>query len=35
MLYLEPLFPLSSTIRYCRNIARGIVSALKQKKPIS
>ncbi|MBU1862345.1 MAG: amino acid permease [Candidatus Omnitrophica bacterium] len=32
MLYLEPLFPLSSTIRYCRNTARGIVSAVRQKK---
>ncbi|UCH93114.1 MAG: amino acid permease [Candidatus Aminicenantes bacterium] len=32
MLYLEPLFPISSTIRYCRNISRGIVSASKQKK---
>lgn len=32
MLYLEPLFPVSTTIRYCRNISRGIVSALKQKR---
>ncbi|MGD2086341.1 MAG: amino acid permease [Candidatus Aminicenantes bacterium] len=32
MLYLEPLFPISSTIRYCRNISRGIVSAARQKK---
>jgi len=32
MLYLEPLFPISSTIRYCRNISRGIVSASRQKK---
>jgi amino acid transporter/nucleotide-binding universal stress UspA family protein len=32
MLYLEPLFPISSTIRYCRNISRGIVSASREKK---
>lgn len=32
MLYLDPLFPASSTIRYCRNIARGIVSAAKEKR---
>jgi nucleotide-binding universal stress UspA family protein len=32
MLYLEPLFPISSTIRYCRNISRGIISASRQKK---
>ncbi len=32
MLYLAPLFPLSTTIRYCRNIARGIVSAVREKK---
>ncbi len=32
MLYLEPIFPISSTIRYCRNIARGIVSAVREKK---
>jgi len=32
MLYLAPLFPLSTTIRYCRNIARGIVNAIKEKK---
>ena len=29
MLYLAPQFPLSSTIRYCRNVARGIVSAVR------
>jgi len=29
MLYLAPKFPLSSTIRYCRNVARGIVSAVR------
>ena len=32
MLYLAPLFPLSSTIRYCRNVARGIVSAVREKR---
>jgi APA family basic amino acid/polyamine antiporter len=32
MLYLAPLFPISSTIRYCRSVARGIVSAVRQKK---
>lgn len=31
-LYLEQLFPVSSTLRYCRNIARGIVSAVRQKR---
>ncbi|MBN1646602.1 MAG: amino acid permease [Spirochaetales bacterium] len=31
MLYLQPLFPISTTIRYCRNIARGIISAVKEK----
>ena len=32
LLYLAPLFPLRSAIRYCRNIARGIVSAVREKK---
>jgi amino acid transporter len=32
MLYLAPLFPVSTTIRYCRNVARGIVSAVREKK---
>jgi len=32
MLYLEPIFPIATTIRYCRNIARGIVSAVREKK---
>ena len=32
MLYLAPQFPLSSTIRYCRNVARGIVSAAREKR---
>lgn len=31
MLYLAPIFPVSTTLRYCRNIARGIVNAVKQK----
>ena len=32
MMYLAPHFRLSSTIRYCRNVARGIISAVKEKK---
>jgi len=32
MLYLEPLFPVNTSIRYCRNIARGIVSGVREKK---
>lgn len=32
MLSLSLHFPISTTIRYCRNIARGIVSAIRQKK---
>jgi nucleotide-binding universal stress UspA family protein len=32
MLYLENFFTISTTLRYCRNIARGIVSAVRQKK---
>ena len=32
MLYLEPLFPITTIISYCRNAARGIVNAIKQKK---
>ena len=32
MLYLAPRFPISSTLRYCRNVARGIVSAVREKK---
>jgi APA family basic amino acid/polyamine antiporter len=31
MLYLVPLFPVSTTIRYCRSVARGIVSAAREK----
>lgn len=32
MLYLEPLFPVTTIISYCRNVARGIVNAARQKK---
>jgi len=32
MLYLAPMFPFSSTLRYCRNVARGIVSAVREKR---
>jgi len=32
MLYLAPLFPLSSTLRYCRSLPRGIVSTAREKK---
>jgi basic amino acid/polyamine antiporter, APA family len=32
MLYLAPQFPFSSTIRYCRNVARGIISAVRERK---
>ncbi len=32
MLYLGGSFPVNTTIRYCRNIARGIVTAVKSKK---
>jgi len=32
MLYLQPLFPISTTLRYCRNMARGIVAAIREKK---
>ena len=32
MLYLAPRFPISTQFRYCRNVARGIVSAVRQKK---
>jgi len=32
LLYLQPSFPINTTIRYCRNAARGIVSAVRQKK---
>ena len=32
MLYLAPMFPISTTMRYCRNISRGIVSAVREKR---
>jgi len=32
MLYLAPRFPLSTHLRYCRNVARGIVSAVREKR---
>ena len=32
MLYLARPFPIGTSLRYCRNIARGIVSAVKEKK---
>ena len=32
MLYLVPRFPITSTIRYCRNAARGIVMAAREKR---
>jgi amino acid transporter/nucleotide-binding universal stress UspA family protein len=32
MLYLSPRFAFGSTMRYCRNIARGIVSAASERK---
>jgi nucleotide-binding universal stress UspA family protein len=31
-LYLEPKFPITTTIRYCRNAARGIIMAAREKK---
>jgi nucleotide-binding universal stress UspA family protein len=32
MLYLTTSFPVSTTIRYCRNVARGVISVIRQKK---
>jgi nucleotide-binding universal stress UspA family protein len=32
MLYLYSRYPVTTTVRYCRNIARGIVSAVREKK---
>ncbi len=32
MLYLSMHFPISTTLRYCRNVARGIVSAIRERK---
>ncbi|MFT5241848.1 MAG: APA family basic amino acid/polyamine antiporter [Candidatus Promineifilaceae bacterium] len=32
MLYLAPSFQFGTTVRYCRNVARGIVSAVRERK---
>jgi APA family basic amino acid/polyamine antiporter len=32
MLYLAPQYPLRTTLRYCRNAARGIVSAVRERR---
>jgi amino acid transporter/nucleotide-binding universal stress UspA family protein len=32
MLYLSPRYPFGSTMRYCRNIGRGIISAASERK---
>ena len=32
MIYLAPKFPITTTIRYCRNVARGIVAAARDRK---
>jgi len=32
MLYLTPFTPVATTLRYCRNVARGIVSAVREKR---
>ncbi|MBN1697110.1 MAG: amino acid permease [Spirochaetales bacterium] len=32
MLYLMPRFPVTTAVRHCRNIARGIVSAVREKR---
>jgi nucleotide-binding universal stress UspA family protein len=32
MLYLAPMFPITTNMRYCRNIARGILSAVRDKR---
>ena len=32
MIYLTTYFPVTTTIRYCRNVARGIVSAAREKR---
>jgi len=32
MLYLGPLFPITTTLRYCRNMARGIVGGIREKR---
>ncbi len=30
-LYLAPQFPIATTLRYCRSVARGIISAIREK----
>jgi nucleotide-binding universal stress UspA family protein len=32
MLYLAPMFPITTHMRYCRNISRGIISACREKR---
>jgi len=32
MLYLAPLFPISTHLRYCRSVSRGILSGVRQKR---
>jgi len=32
MIYLTTYFPVTTTIRYCRNVARGIISAAREKR---
>jgi len=32
MLYLGPLFPISSHLRYCRSVSRGILSGVREKR---
>ena len=32
MMYLAPQYPLNTTLRYCRSAARGIVSAIREKR---
>jgi len=32
MLYLEPFFPVTTTISHCHNVARGILSTVRQKR---
>jgi nucleotide-binding universal stress UspA family protein len=32
MLYLAPLFPISTHLRYCRNVGRGIISATRERR---
>jgi len=32
MIYLTSMFPVSTTMRYCRSIARGIISAVREKR---